>query len=95
MKYTYVEFGDHTVVTYNDIREDRNGEHIALYFEQPCEGGFRFLETSLPDLNIVNSSGYTADEIHTMLNFARNNESLIWELAREQQTDGDSIANAI
>ena len=34
MKYTYVEFADGTLVTFNDIRKDKNGEHIDVYFER-------------------------------------------------------------
>ena len=37
MKYTYVEFADGTLVTFNDIRKDKNGEHIDVYFERPVD----------------------------------------------------------
>ena len=39
MKYTYVEFADGTLVTFNDIRKDKNGEHIDVYFERPVDTG--------------------------------------------------------
>ncbi len=93
MKYTYVEFGDGTIVTFSDIKSDENGEHIRMYFEKPVPEGFHFLETSLPDLNVVDEEGYSEPELTKLLTFARNNSPLIWELAREY--GGESIADAI
>ena len=68
MKYTYVEFADGTLVTFNDIRKDKNGEHIDVYFERPVDTGFDYLQISLPDLDT---------------DFAADNAALIWEMARE------------
>lgn len=48
MKYTYVEFADGTLVTFNDIRKDKNGEHIDVYFERPVDTGFDYLQISQP-----------------------------------------------
>ena len=47
MKYVYVEFADETLVTFNDIRRDNNGEHIDVYFERPTEDGFAFLQIKI------------------------------------------------
>ncbi len=86
MKYTYVEFGDGTIVTFSDIKKDAAGEHIRMYFEKPVPSGFHFLETRLPDLNVVNEDGYSSIELKKLLSFAKNNSPLIWELAREALT---------
>ena len=83
MKYIYAEFGDETLVTFNDINRNENGEHIPLYFEQPYEDGFRFLQTVLPDLNIEATEGFSKEAISELISFARDNAPLIWELARE------------
>ena len=56
MKYTYVEFADGTLVTFNDIRKDKNGEHIDVYFERPVDTGFDYLQISLPDLDYLQIS---------------------------------------
>ncbi len=45
IKYKYVEFADGTLVTFNDIRRDKNGEHIDVYFEKPISDGL-VLESS-------------------------------------------------
>ncbi len=92
MKYTYVEFADGTLVTFNDIRQDNNGEHIDIYFEKPIDNGFAFLQLSLPDLNVVASGEYSKQEIQDLQSFAGDNAALIWEMARE---GGSKIANAI
>ena len=92
MKYVYVEFEDGTLVTFNDIRRDNNGEHIDVYFERPTDEGFAFLQISLPDLNTVDTAGLTNEEIEDLKAFAADNESLIWEMARE---GGPKLADAV
>lgn len=83
MKYTYVEFADGTLVTFNDIRKDTNGEHIDVYFERPVDSGFDYLQISLPDLDTAATEGYTKAEVDDLKSFAADNEALIWEMARE------------
>ena len=90
MKHVYVEFADETLVTFNDIRLDKNVEHIDVYFERPIDGGFAFLQISLPDLDTVATEGMTNAEIRELKDFAVDNEALIWEMARE---GGNKIAN--
>ena len=92
MKYVYVEFEDGTLVTFNDICRDNNGEHIDVYFERPTDEGFAFLQISLPDLNTVDTAGLTNEEIEDLKAFAADNESLIWEMARE---GGPKLADAV
>ena len=92
MKYVYVEFADGTLVTFNDIRRDNNGEHIDVYFERPTDEGFAFLQISLPDLNTVDTADLTNEEIEDLKAFAADNESLIWEMARE---GGPKLADAV
>lgn len=92
MKHVYVEFADETLVTFNDIRLDKNGEHIDVYFERPIDGGFAFLQISLPDLDTIATEGLSNEEIAELKDFAVDNEALIWEMARE---GGTKIANAV
>lgn len=92
MKNTYVEMSDGTLVTYNDIHRDADGEHIALYFEKPVSDGFAYLETSLPDLDIVGTEGFSSEQIQDLLSFARDNAALIWDMARE---GGEAFAHAV
>ena len=76
MKHVYVEFADGTLVTFNDIRRDNNGEHIDVYFERPqtmvllfyrflCQIWIQLLRKDLQRKD-----------------FATDNEALIWEMAR-------------
>lgn len=92
MKHKYVEFADGTLVTFNDIRRDRNGEHVDVYFERPTDDGFAFLQTSLPDMDTVATEGLSTEEIADLKAFATDNEALIWEMARE---GGPKLADAI
>ena len=92
MKHIYVEFADGTLVTFNDIRRDRNGEHVDVYFERPTDDGFAFLQTSLPDMDTVAIEGLSTEEIADLKAFATDNEALIWGMARE---GGPKLADAI
>ena len=92
MKYTYAEWQD-ILITFNDIHTDTSGmEHVRLYFEKPIVGGFCFLETSLPDLNVVATDGFSAAETEELLDFARDNAPLIWDMARK---GGHPFADAV
>ena len=82
MKYVYVEFADETLVTFNDIRKDNDGEHIDVYFEKPTDDGFAYLQISLPDLDTVSTEGFSDEEVKDLKSFATDNEALIWEMAR-------------
>lgn len=84
MKYVYVEFADETLVTFNDIRKDNDGEHIDVYFEKPTDDGFAYLQISLPDVDTVATDGFSEEEVKDLKAFATDNEALIWEMAREE-----------
>lgn len=52
MKNFYSEVDDVTL-TYSDIKTTDDGmEYIRIYFEKPIEGGFSFLESVIPGLDI-------------------------------------------
>ena len=75
---------DEVTLTFSDIKINGDGmEFIKIYFERPTEGGFDFLESSLPALNVKNFRGFNKFEIAQLLNYARTNAFLIWDIARE------------
>lgn len=83
MKYFFSEV-DEVTLTFSDIKTNREGmEYIRIYFEHPGENGFDFLETSLPALNVKSCGGFTKKETDVLLDYARTNAFLIWEIARE------------
>ena len=92
MKYFFSEI-DEVTLTFSDIKINRSGmEYIRIYFERPNENGFDFLEATLPSLKIKKSKGFTTEESARLLNYARTNAFLIWEIARE---DGAEIAASL
>ncbi len=92
MKYFFSEI-DEVTLTFNDIQINRCGmEFIKIYFERPRKGGFDFLESTLPMLNVKACSGFTKEEIANLLQYARTNAFLIWEIARE---DGEPLAASL
>ena len=89
MKYFFSEI-DEITLTFSDIKINRYGmEYIKIYFERPNDNGFDFLESTLPTLNVKLSKGFTAEETARLLDYARINAFLIWEIARE---DGEPLA---
>lgn len=83
MKNFYTEI-DNITMTFNDITKTEDGmEYIRIYFEKPVEGGFYFLESTLPALDIVETEGFTEEEQKDLLDYASRNAFIIWELARE------------
>ena len=83
MKNFFTEI-DGITMTFNNIATTEDGmEYIRIYFEKPVEGGFNFLESTLPALDVVESEGFTKQEIKELLEYARRNAFIVWELARE------------
>ena len=83
MKYFFSEI-DEITLTFSDIQATRDGmEFIRIYFESPNENGFKFLESTLPTLIVKDSSGFSREEILRLLDYARTNAFLMWEIARE------------
>ena len=89
MKHFFSEV-DEITLTFSDININRYGmEYIKIYFERPNDNGFDFLESTLPTLNVKASKGFNKEEISRLLDYARTNAFLIWEIARE---DGAPLA---
>ena len=83
MKNFYTEV-DGITMTFNDIAQTEDGmEYIRIYFEKPVEGGFKFLESTLPLLDVVATEGFDGNEQKELLEYASRNAFIIWELARE------------
>ena len=92
MKYFFSEI-DNVTLTFGDIRVNRDGmEFIRIYFERPNSDGFDFLESTLPMLNVKTCDGFNEDEQAELLDYARTNAFLIWEIARE---DGEPLAASL
>lgn len=92
MKYFFSEI-DETTLTFSDIKTNGDGmEFIKIYFEHPNENGFDFVESTLPALNVKDSFGFSEKETAQLLDYARTNAFLIWEIARE---GGGKIAASV
>ena len=92
MKYFYSEI-DEITLTFGDIHLNKYGmEYIKIYFERPNDNGFDFLESTLPALEVKKFAGFTGNEIKNLLEYAKNNAFLIWDIARENIKDDKEIA---
>ena len=82
MKNFYTEI-DNITMTFSDIKKTDDGmEYIKIYFEKPVDGGFYFLESTLPSLDIVDVEGFSEQEQRKLLAYASRNSFIVWELAR-------------
>ena len=92
MKYFFSEI-DEITLTFGDIHFNAYGmEYIRIYFERPNDSGFDFLESALPALGIKKTSGFNDEEIKKLLDYARSNAFLIWEIARENEKGAENFA---
>ena len=74
---------DGITMTFSDIVTTEDGmEYIRIYFEKPIEGGFQFLESTLPMLDVIETEGFNELEQNELLEYASRNAFIIWELAR-------------
>lgn len=71
------------VMTHSGVIEEKGFDHIKVHFERPNEKGFDFIDLKLPGTFVINSYGFSEDEILELKEYARDNEPLVWELARE------------
>ena len=57
-------------------------EKVNVHFERPGKNGFDFLDIELPGNIVFKSFGFSEDDIMDMQEYVRDNDSLIWEFAR-------------
>lgn len=81
MKY-YSTFNG-IVMTHSGVLEEKGFEYIKVHFERPNQNGFDFIDLKLPGEFVTSSFGFSEDEILDLKEYARDNEPLVWELARE------------
>ena len=93
MKYFYSEI-DEITLTFGDVHLNSSGmEYIKIYFERPNDNGFDFLESSLPALEVKKFAGFNNAEIKNLLDYAKTNAFLIWDIARENVKEEKRIAS--
>ena len=81
MSYYYSTV-DGITMNHSEVMEKNGFEIIKIHFERPNESGFDFLDMELPCGIISKSFGFSEDEIMDLKEYARDNDSLIWEFAR-------------
>lgn len=84
MKYYYSTV-DNIVLTFSDIEEKNGFEEITVRFERPNDNGFDFAEGKLPNNMFYKTYGFSEDELLELEKYLRNNNFLIWEIAREKE----------
>lgn len=93
MKHFYSTIEGVTLM-FDDIRTNADGmDTIALHFEKPVEGGFAFLDMSLPTLYVSRSYGFPEADIYQLTQYAKTNAPLIWKLAMEEGREAHKIAS--
>lgn len=89
----YYSTWNNTTLTFSNIEEKNGFDEISVYFERPNETGFDFAEGRLPEKQFYKTYGFSEEELLYLGKYLRNNESLIWEIARE--SGGETIAESI
>ena len=75
---------DDVVLTFSDIEENNGFDEISVRFERVDHaGGFDLSEGKLPNNIFYKSFGFSEDDLMELGRYLKNNEALIWEIARE------------
>ncbi len=78
--FEYLRLADDTQVSYSAVRED--GTALACV-EQPVDMGFNTAWFVMPSCKVIESEGFSSDEIAWYVDFLRNNAPVIMEFAWE------------
>ena len=81
----YYSTVDNIVLSFSDIDEKNGFEEITVRFERPNENSFDFAEGKLPNNMFYKTYGFSEDELLELEKYLRNNNFLIWEIAREKE----------
>ena len=79
--YYYSTFND-IVTSHSEIIEENGFDYITVHFERPNLTGFDFLDLKMPGKFIISSFGFSEDEILDLKEYAKDNEPLFWDFAR-------------
>ncbi len=79
----YYSTVNNIIMTHSRVLEENGFDYIRVHFERPNKNGFDFMDMKLPGVFVINTFGFSEDEILDMKEYARDNEALVWELARE------------
>ena len=80
----YYSTVDNIVLTFSDIEEKNGFDEITVYFERPNNDGFDFAEGKLPNNMFYKTHGFSEDELLELEGYLKNNNFLIWEIAKEK-----------
>lgn len=79
----YYSTVDNVVMTHSGVLEENGFEYIKVHFERSNKNGVDFADLKLPGEFVTSAFGFSEDEIIDLKEYARDNEPLVWELARE------------
>ena len=79
-------------LTFSDFKINSNGlNYIKIYFERPSkENFFDYIESAIPGFEVIDSKGFSDEEIKDCLTYAMRNSFLMWDVAHKNA--GDFIA---
>ena len=81
----YYSTVDNIVLTFSDIEENNGFEEITVRLERSNDHGYDFSEGKLPNNMFYKTYGFSEDELLELERYLRNNNFLIWEIAREKE----------
>lgn len=79
----YYSTVNNIVMSHSNVLEKSGFDVIKIHFERPGNNGFDFLDLTLPGGIVYKSFGFSEDEILDLKEYAKDNEPLIWDFARE------------
>ncbi len=74
---------DNIITTHSALYEKDGFDVVDVHFERPTDGGFDFLDMTLPGEIVSKSFGFSENEILKLQRYAKNNSSLIWDFSQK------------
>ena len=77
-----MKYNDNITMSYSGILTKNNKPYISVRFERQNANAVDFIESGIPSCEIINSQGFSSDEIHQIQDYLKDNKFSIIEKAR-------------
>ena len=83
----FSEFNNVSLTFSDIIKTEYLHEHIDILLDRVRNNSVDYILTQLPGLKVIESKGFTDEEIKFWMDYTTRNSALIQEIAMERQAD--------
>lgn len=79
---------DGVTLSFNDMAEGEDGrEFVEVLIDRINGKNFDFIFTKIPGFRVLDTRGFSDDEIKRWLEYTMRNSVLVWEIAKERRDE--------